>query len=131
LFSTNGTLLNTYTNPGPPATDRFGYSVAAVGSDRVLIGAYDAANLGLIKAGAAYLFSALPSLTICLTTTNTVAVSWPSPWIGWTLQEDTNGVASVHWSNATGTIQDDGAIKTLIVDPPTANRFYRLFKPGG
>ena len=39
LFSTNGTLLTTFTNPTPAATDSFGYSVAAVGSDRVLIGA--------------------------------------------------------------------------------------------
>jgi hypothetical protein len=38
-------------------------------------------------------------------------------------------VSSVNWSNARGPIQDDGTNKTLIVDPPTGNRFYRLFKP--
>jgi len=128
LFSTNGTLLTTITNPTPAADDRFGYSVAAVGTDRVLIGAYQD-NTGAGDAGAAYLFSAVPSLTIRLTTTNTVAVSWPSPWTDWALQENTNGVASVNWSNATGTIQDDGTNMTLIVNPPTGNRFYRLFKP--
>jgi hypothetical protein len=68
-------------------------------------------------------------LTIRLTSTNTVAVSWPSPWGGWTLQENTNGVASINWSNTPGMIQDDGTTKTLIVSPPTGNRFYRLFKP--
>jgi hypothetical protein len=77
----------------------------------------------------AYLFSAVPSLTIRLTTTNTVAVSWASPWTGWTLQENTNGVASVNWSNAPGTIQDDGTNKTLVIAPPMENRFYRLVKP--
>jgi hypothetical protein len=41
----------------------------------------------------------------------------------------TNSVSSVNWSNATATIQDDGTTKTLIVNPPTGNRFYRLHKP--
>jgi len=70
-----------------------------------------------------------PTLTIRSTTTNTVAVSWPSPSTGFTLQQDTNSVASVNWSNVTATIQDDGTTKTLIVNPPAGNRFYRLFKP--
>jgi hypothetical protein len=39
LFSTNGTLLTTFTNPVPHSEAEFGRSVAAVGSDRVLIGA--------------------------------------------------------------------------------------------
>ena len=34
LFSTNGTLLTTFTNPAPAATDCFGWSLVAVGSDR-------------------------------------------------------------------------------------------------
>lgn len=67
-----------------------------------------------------------PLLTIFRTSTNTVAVSWPSPSTGWTLQQNTNGVATVNWSNAPGTIQNDGMTKTLIVNPPAGNRFYRL-----
>jgi hypothetical protein len=70
-----------------------------------------------------------PLLTIRGTTTNTVAVSWPSPSVGWTLQQNTNGVATANWSNVTATIQDNGTTKTLIVNPPSGNRFYRLFKP--
>lgn len=70
-----------------------------------------------------------PLLSIFRTTTNTVAVMWASPLTGWTLQQNSNSVASVNWSNAPGTIQDDGTTKTLIVNPPTGNRFYRLFKP--
>jgi len=35
----------------------------------------------------------------------------------------------VNWSNVTATIQDNGTTKTLIVNPPTGNRFYRLQKP--
>jgi hypothetical protein len=70
-----------------------------------------------------------PLLSILRTTTNTVAVSWPSPSTGWTLQQNTNSVSSVNWSNMTATIQDDGTTKTLIVNPPAGNRFYRLHKP--
>lgn len=55
IYSTNGALLTTITNPNPAALDRFGGSVAAVGTDRVLVGAYQAGQDGN-EAGAAYLF---------------------------------------------------------------------------
>jgi len=67
-----------------------------------------------------------PLLSIFRTTTNTVAVTWPSPSTGWTSQQNTNGVSSVNWSNVTSGILDDGTNKTLIVNPPTGTRFYRL-----
>jgi len=59
----------------------------------------------------------------------TVRITWPSPSTGWVLQQNTNSVRSVNWSNVTATFQDDGTTKTLILNPPTGNRFYRLFKP--
>jgi hypothetical protein len=67
-----------------------------------------------------------PTITIFRTTTNTVAVAWPSPSTGWLLQQNTNGVNSVNWSNVTSGIQDNGATRWVIVNPPTGNRFYRL-----
>jgi hypothetical protein len=70
-----------------------------------------------------------PLLSIIRTTTNTVVVSWPSPSTGWNLQQNTNSIASVNWSNVTSGIQDDDTTKSLIVNPPTGNRFYRLHKP--
>jgi len=70
-----------------------------------------------------------PLLTIFRTITNTVAVSWPSPSTGWDLQQNTNSVSSLNWSNVTAIIQDDNTTKTLIVNPPAGNRFYRLHKP--
>lgn len=70
-----------------------------------------------------------PLLSILHTPTNTVAVSWPSPSTGWNLQQNTNGVSSVNWSNITSGIADDGTTKTLIVNPPTGNRYYRLHQP--
>jgi hypothetical protein len=134
LFRTNGTLLTTITNPTPATNDAFGYSAAVVGEDRILIGAWRDGTAAT-DAGAAYLFSIAeqmpeaPNLSIRLTTTNTVVVTWPSPSTGWTLQENSNGVASVNWSNVTSGIQDDGTNKSLVVNPPTGSRFYRLFKP--
>ena len=53
----NPTLLSSFTNPAPSIGDGFGYSVAAGGSGRVLIGAYREANVG-----AAYLFSSTGTL---------------------------------------------------------------------
>jgi len=67
-----------------------------------------------------------PWLSILRTTTNTVAVFWPSPSTGWTLQQNTNNVSSVNWSNVTSGIADDGSTKTFIANPPAGNRFYRL-----
>ena len=66
LFSANGTLLTTFTNPTPAVSDIFGISVAAVGSDRVLIGAYRD-DTRATDAGAAYLFrinGTLPAVLI-------------------------------------------------------------------
>jgi hypothetical protein len=56
LFSTNGTLMTTFVNPTPQSSDLFGYSLAGMGSDRVLIGA-SGDNTGALDAGTAYLFS--------------------------------------------------------------------------
>ena len=70
-----------------------------------------------------------PWLSIFRTTTNTVAVSWPSPSMGWDLQQNTNSVSSVNWSNVTSGITDGGTTRTLIVNPPAGKRFYRLHKP--
>ena len=70
-----------------------------------------------------------PLLSIFLTTTNTVSASWPSPSTGWDLQQNTNGLSSLNWSEVTDTIQGDGSNRTLIVNPPVGGCFYRLQKP--
>jgi hypothetical protein len=68
-------------------------------------------------------------LSIGLTSTNTVAISWTSPLTRWTLQQNTNCAASLNWSNAPGPIQESGATNTLIIAPPAGKQFYRLIKP--
>ena len=56
LFSTNGALLATFTKPAPAAGDVFGCSLAAVGTNQVVIGArFD--DTGASDTGAAHLFS--------------------------------------------------------------------------
>ena len=68
-------------------------------------------------------------LTIARTTTNTVAISWPSGWTGFTLQENTTGLGSMNWNNVLTTPSDNGVTKTVVVNPPTGNRIYRLNSP--
>ncbi len=70
-----------------------------------------------------------PLLAITRTTTNTVAVFWPSPSTGFQLQVNTNNIGSGNWTNLVATPPDDGTTKTVILNPPTGNRFYRLWKP--
>ncbi len=56
LFATNGTLLATFNNPSPAETDDFGYSLAAVGNDAVIIGTpFD--DVGATNSGVAYLMN--------------------------------------------------------------------------
>jgi FG-GAP repeat len=135
VFSTSGTLLNTITNPTPTVGDSFGGRMAVLGNDRVIIGAMFDDTQHAQNAGTAYLFRILPalvpgpSLTITRTPTNTVVISWPSASTGFVLQQNTNQLGSVNWSNVTGTIQDNGTNRSIIVNPPGGNRFYRLVKP--
>ena len=70
-----------------------------------------------------------PLLSIRLTSTNTALVSWPSPSTGFALQQNTNSVGNVNWSNVSTTPTDDGTTRFIIVSPPAGNRFYRLAKP--
>ncbi len=69
-----------------------------------------------------------PVLTIMLTSTTTAMVYWPSPSTGFNLQQNTN-LATTNWLAVTNTVTDNGTIRFIIVNPPTGNRFYRLFKP--
>ena len=69
-----------------------------------------------------------PLLNIMLTPTNTAVVSWLSPSIGFTLQQNAD-LGTTNWVAAPQTVNDNGSIKFIIVNPPTGNRFYRLRLP--
>jgi len=70
LLSTNGAVLSTFTNPASSSLDSFGSAVAAVGADRILIGAYGE-NAGDFGVGIAYLFN----------TNGTLLTTFNSPFI--------------------------------------------------
>ena len=69
-----------------------------------------------------------PLLIIKLTSTNTAMVYWPSPSTGYGLQVNTN-LTTTNWLTPPESVTDDGTIKYIVVNPPSGNRFYRLFKP--
>ena len=69
-----------------------------------------------------------PRLTITLTSTNTVMVSWPSPTTDFTLQENSN-LNAANWVVPSETVNSNSSIKFIIVNPSSGDRFYRLFKP--
>jgi hypothetical protein len=69
-----------------------------------------------------------PLLTILLTQTNTVVVFWPSPSTKFSLQQKTD-LNAASWGTPAEAVTDNGTNKFIIVNPPTGNRFYRLFTP--
>jgi len=133
VFDINGNLLATINNPTPAVYDYFGWTLTTVGGNGVVIGGpYD--DTGATNSGSVYLFSipsvpSAPLLTIQLTASNAIAVSWPSPSTGFLLQQNTNGASSVNWSNVIAGIQNDGTNKSLIANPTGQSRFYRLVNP--
>jgi len=56
IFDTTGALLVSITNPAPTVAGTFGWAVAGMGSDRILVSA-EQNYAGAIRAGAAYLFA--------------------------------------------------------------------------
>ena len=68
-----------------------------------------------------------PLLRIFLTPTNTAVVAWPYPSTGWNLQQNTN-LTTTNWIAPAETVNNNGTIRYIIVNPPTDNRFYRLMQ---
>jgi hypothetical protein len=66
-----------------------------------------------------------PQLSIQLTATNTVIISWPSPSPGFNLQQNIN-LATGTWVAPSESVGNNGTIKFIVVSPPTGNRVYRL-----
>ena len=128
LFSTNGTLLASFTNPTPAVNDQFGFSVAALGNDRVLIGALQN-DTGATDAGAAYLFSIPhPPLNITLSA-STVSVKWVWPETGLILQQAGLLGPTADWKDAAESVSVSGQTNLVQQSLAGTNRFYRLRKP--
>jgi hypothetical protein len=57
-----------------------------------------------------------------------VIISWPSSSAGFILQQ-TADLTTTNWVAVPQTLNDNGTSKSIIVNSPGGNRFYRLFKP--
>ena len=68
-----------------------------------------------------------PLLKIFLTSTNTAVVSWPAPSTGFSLQQNTD-LGTANWVTPAETINTNGTVSFIIVNPPVGSRFYRLKK---
>lgn len=69
-----------------------------------------------------------PLLSIAKTTTNTVAVWWPSPSTGYRLQQNADP-STTSWSDVLQSPSDNGTNKIVIINPPVGNLFFRLRNP--
>lgn len=68
-----------------------------------------------------------PTLTIQWINPTTVKVSWPSPSTGFVLQQNNDLKTSV-WPDYSGTVTDNGTIKSVTITPPSGTLFFRLKK---
>jgi len=69
-----------------------------------------------------------PLLSVQLTPTNAVVISWPDASTDFNLQQNGN-VNSTNWVNVTNTPIIAGGQKQVIVAPPVGTQFYRLKYP--
>jgi hypothetical protein len=127
LFSTNGALLNTITNPTPARQDWFGWSAAGVGTDRLIIGGvWD--DTGAPDAGSAYLYTLpYPPLSIARNA-GTVSLGWVTPEAGLVLQQTDGLAAPTVWTDTTNSVSINGQTNVIqqTIAPETRARFYRL-----
>jgi hypothetical protein len=128
LFSTNGALLNTFTNPAPAIGDDFGYRVAAVGSGQIIVGSpYD--KVGGISAGSAYLF-ALPYPQLGIERNgNAVTLNWVTPETGLVLQQADSLGTPTPWSDSTDVVSVTGQTNFVQQAIGSTNRLFRLNRP--
>ena len=115
---------------GPVGTEVpyvYALAVSGTGSDLYAGGDFTTAG-GKVSVGMARAILRLPSLILWQTNSISVAVSWPSPSAGFVLQQNSDGLGSMNWSNVTDSILDDGTNK-MITQPMGTNRFFRLVLP--
>jgi len=102
-------------------------ALAASGSDLYVGGEFTTAGGKLSTYLARAYLLTLPTLSVRRSGTE-VMISWPSPSTGFTLQQSTN-LTTTNWTVVGTAPADDGTTKTVIVNPPTGTRFYRLKSP--
>ncbi len=130
LFSTNGTLLNTFTNPTPAHQDWFAWSVAAVGGDHIIIGGvWD--DTGAADAGSAYLYT-LPYPTLSIARNGgAVLVNWVTAETGLILQQSSQLGTPNAWSDTTNSVSVNGLTNVVqqTISSGASDRFFHLRRP--
>ena len=81
----------------------------------------------IYNAGPAGKFLASPLMAVHPTSTNTILVLWPSPSIGFALEQSLMLGAS-NWTNVPATPADDGTRKSVSVPLDSGTSFFRLKK---
>jgi uncharacterized protein (TIGR03437 family) len=56
---------------------------------------------------------------------DSVIISWPSPSTGYSLQQNPD-LTMTNWTTFSGTVEDDGTTKSVIISAPTGNNYFRL-----
>ena len=124
VFHVSGNLLGVITNPVPALDDLFGYTAAALGNDKILIGA-PGADVGLTNAGAAYVFDFQGNLLVTITNPapNTgTGFGYPVIALGGTRFAIGAGAAE---GGAVYIYASDGTpIRTITPPEPSANYFF-------
>ena len=86
---------------------------------------------GLFGFGTAFALSlapAPPAVSVVVEASGQLTFSWPSSATGYLLQQNPD-LGPTHWSDFTGTVNDDGANKSVHLKLATGNVFYRLLHP--
>jgi hypothetical protein len=69
-----------------------------------------------------------PRLSIRLTATHTIVLSWPSPSTQFILQSSAS-LSAGNWSPVTSPTIDDGTTRSVVITQPGGNQFFRLVRP--
>lgn len=128
-YSSTGVPLWTNRYSGPAYVSDQPYALAVDGSGNILVtgqswngNSFDFVTIKYSRAG-------VPLLTIARMPVNKLALSWPSPSMGFALQQNTSDIASLNWSNVVTTPSDNGTTKTVILNPSAENAIFRLVHP--
>jgi hypothetical protein len=107
-------------------------ALAVSGSDLYVGGDFTTAggkvSAYLAKADLLLAGETAPTLTLTRASNNTMLVLWPSSFTNFTLQQNLD-LNTTNWMTPSETVNAINSVNYIIVDPPSGNRFYRLFKP--
>ena len=69
-----------------------------------------------------------PSLSVTLSGINKIIISWPSPSVGFVLQQNTN-LTTTNWTDSILLVNDNGTTKSVTNSATAGNLFFRLWHP--